>query len=367
MGLVIPVSAPYDGEDLGSHPHVALLSGQDQIGDFVVATPVMRGLRERFPRLTLDYLGGEGIRELEEASPLVDARYSLFGRPGGLEGLPSFLAERRSAAGPYDLAVNLETDPVAARACSLTEARYVVGPHLGSDEQMVLPERRGIDRLWHDVWNRPDLLKDYPELETQYIAEIFCRLARVETDYARPEVPISEPPGPVPPVLFATGARESTRLWPSAFWGEVAAWLRGAGLSAGLLGAAPRRQTSAFHAADADAAVLAAGVCDLRGQLALPEVAGALARARVFVTIDCGLLHLGAAARAPTIALFGASPRRLWAPPVLWVTILDPADPCTLCEENRFRNDACLLPVHQCMLSIPPSRVVAELQRLLGL
>jgi hypothetical protein len=48
------------------------------------------------------------------------------------------------------------------------------------------------------------------------------------------------------------------------------------------------------------------------------------------------------------------------------VTVLEPAAPCGLCEENRFRNDDCLLPVHQCMLSIAPSRVIAELERLLN-
>src|SRR5581483_3889665 len=66
----------YDGEDLGPRPHVAVIF-RDQIGDFLVATPLMRGLRERFPAIVLDYFGGERTRELEEASRLVDARYSL--------------------------------------------------------------------------------------------------------------------------------------------------------------------------------------------------------------------------------------------------------------------------------------------------
>ena len=57
---------PYDGEDLGPRPHVAVIF-RDQIGDFLVATPLMRGLRERFPGIVLDYFGGDRTRELGEA------------------------------------------------------------------------------------------------------------------------------------------------------------------------------------------------------------------------------------------------------------------------------------------------------------
>src|SRR5215212_11713307 len=95
--------APFQGEELGSRPHVAVLF-RDQIGDFVVATPLLRGLRERYPDLVLDYFGGERTRELEEASRLVDARYSIYGPPDALARLPAYLAERRQAAGPYALA-----------------------------------------------------------------------------------------------------------------------------------------------------------------------------------------------------------------------------------------------------------------------
>src|SRR5207245_1936176 len=101
---------PYTGEDLGPRPHVAVLFC-DHIGDFVVATPLMRGLRERYPDLVLDYFGGERTRELEEASRLIDARYSLFGPADALATLPEFLEVRRAAAGPYALAINLDWDP----------------------------------------------------------------------------------------------------------------------------------------------------------------------------------------------------------------------------------------------------------------
>ena len=359
------VTLPYGGEDLGPRPHVAVVFC-DKVGALVVASPLLRGLRERYPDLILDYFGGERMRELEEASRLVDWRYSLFGPARALEDLPASLDERRKIAGDYALAINLEFDPIAARACGLIRPRFMAGPWIDpASGARVEPPREGIDGLWHDVWNRPDLMQDYPVLETQFIAEIFGNLARVQADFTRPEAPTAAPPFPTPPILIATGGNRSAKLWPTAYWLTVVRWLRREGHALGLLGAAPAEQQAAYHAADVDAAVIAAGAIDLRGTLTLPQVAGALRLARAFVTVDNGLMHLAAAADAPTIALFGASPRRIWAPPRPSVHILEPSDPCSLCEENRFRNEACLLPVHQCMNSIEPHRVIAALERLL--
>jgi ADP-heptose:LPS heptosyltransferase len=361
----VQIPLPYGGEDLGPRPHVAVVFC-DHIGDFVVATPLMRGLRERFPGLVLDYFGGEVTRELEDASPLVDARFSLFGTTDAIEDLPGFLAARHAAAGPYALAVNLEADPLAAHACGLIAPRYVVGACVDPGTGQPLPKQeQGIDALWRDTWNRSDLLVDYPELSSPYIAEIFCHLARVPTDYARTEVPSAPPPFPTPPILLSTGGNRSAKLWPAAHWLTLARWLRGHGLEAGLLGAPPARR-AAYHAEAVDDALVAVGVRDLRGTLSLPEVAGALRQAQAFVTIDSGLFHLAAAAGAPTIGLFGASPRRIWVPPLANVHVLEPSAPCTRCEENRFRNADCLLPVHQCMLTIEPDRVTARLAELLG-
>ena len=47
------------------------------------------------------------------------------------------------------------------------------------------------------------------------------------------------------------------------------------------------------------------GAIDLVGNLSLPEIAAVLARVSLFVGNDSGLMHLAAAAGAPTIGLFG--------------------------------------------------------------
>jgi ADP-heptose:LPS heptosyltransferase len=56
------------------------------------------------------------------------------------------------------------------------------------------------------------------------------------------------------------------------------------------------------------------GAIDLVGALSLPEAAACLARCSLFVGNDSGLMHLAAAAGAPTLGLFGPTPPSEYAP-----------------------------------------------------
>jgi ADP-heptose:LPS heptosyltransferase len=53
---------------------------------------------------------------------------------------------------------------------------------------------------------------------------------------------------------------------------------------------------------------------DLAGRLSLSEAAACLGRLRLFIGNDSGLMHLAAAAGAPTLGLFGPSPADEYAP-----------------------------------------------------
>jgi ADP-heptose:LPS heptosyltransferase len=61
-------------------------------------------------------------------------------------------------------------------------------------------------------------------------------------------------------------------------------------------------------------AIPAARRIDLVGGVDLPQAAACLARCRLFVGNDSGLMHLAAAAGAPTLGLFGPSDERRYRP-----------------------------------------------------
>jgi len=56
------------------------------------------------------------------------------------------------------------------------------------------------------------------------------------------------------------------------------------------------------------------GAIDLAGRLSLPEAAACLERSAIYIGNDSGLMHLAAAAGAPTLGLFGPTPATEYAP-----------------------------------------------------
>ena len=108
-----------------------------------------------------------------------------------------------------------------------------------------------------------------------------------------------------------------TANWPDKIWPAA----RFAALAAALLETVPAARFAVFGgpgvAERASAApVLAAlpGAVDLVGRLSLTEAAACLARCALFVGNDSGLMHLAAAAGAPTLGLFGPTPASEYAP-----------------------------------------------------
>jgi heptosyltransferase-3 len=119
-------------------------------------------------------------------------------------------------------------------------------------------------------------------------------------------------PSAGPVIGLGPTANWSGKVWPAdrfiALFHELAATMPGA-RPAIFAGPGPAERTMA-------AAVLAAlpGAIDLVGCLSLPEAAACLARCTLFIGNDSGLMHLAAAAGAPTLGLFGPTPASEYAP-----------------------------------------------------
>ena len=109
-----------------------------------------------------------------------------------------------------------------------------------------------------------------------------------------------------------------TANWPPKIWPaeRFAALFRA--LQAGPL---PGTTPAVFAGPGAEEAAMAAKLLaalpeaiDLAGRLSLPQAAACLASCTLFVGNDSGLMHLAAAAGAPTLGLFGPTPAHEYAP-----------------------------------------------------
>ena len=123
-------------------------------------------------------------------------------------------------------------------------------------------------------------------------------------------------PGAAPYAVLLHATARPEKAWPAERWVALMDMLCAAGVAPVLpSGSAAERST-------AEALVYQAQALTGRGPvrpmvapaMSLVEAAALLASARVVVGVDTGLLHLAAALDAPTVGLFGATPRWRYAP-----------------------------------------------------
>lgn len=367
----------FSDQPLGPRPHIAVF-GSDKVGNFVLTTPLLRGLKQKYPGATLDFFGGATTSDLEAACPYVDARFSLYGaRADYLSALNAFVAERRAQAGDYDLAINCdEFSELNLVVVAAVAPRYLVGASLQPDFRRKLPPGdTPRDHMLSDSdWNSPQFVDRYAGLlGSNYLAEIFCRLAYVETDFFHLEVAVQPPDFAVPDILVHMTTTRSAKQWLPSYWRTLIEWCAAQGLSVGVLGSKPHIERARYHSGDWEEQLIAElGIQDLRGETALTELAGVFQQARAAVVVDAGPMHIAAAVGCPTICLFGndadgdgASPIRLWAPRGPHVQVLRTRAKCTVCVEQRFKNEHCLVAGHPCMRELRPAAVIAALEQAL--
>lgn len=307
----------YTGQTLPDKPRIAVIAN-DAIGNFVIGTPLMQMLRSVHLPRELVYFGGKRSHQFALASRLIDQAYPLHGS----EPREAFsdLIKIVQQGGEFDLVVNIEWSRFAVLSASVLAGAktHVCGPALDGEGRNMLPwpeDDRG--KLWADQgWLDADIRTRFPFLDSPFIGEMFCRLAYLEGAIPPYDVPTIVPTGNIPDVLIATSASLSEKLWPAERWKAVLESLAKKGMSIGLIGAMPNPHRSYWEGDATEQLLVDQGLCeDFRGLWTLPEVAGALTKARAVLSLDNGIMHLAVASTTPTVALFREGIHRLWTPP----------------------------------------------------
>ncbi len=364
----------FSDQPLRSQPHLAVFSSS-KVGNFVVTIPLLRGLKAKYPGCVLDFFGSEITADFERHCPYIDAHFPLHTqRLDFLAALSAHVSQRIEAAGSYDLAINCdEFSELNLVAVTALRPHYLAGGGLTVDFRRKLdPGSDPVQQmLADDQWNSLAFLERHQALLTSnYIGEIFCRLAYVETDFFALELPAQDPGFGVPDVLVHITTTRRAKMWGSQGWLALIRWCEGQGLTVGLVGSAPSRQRELYHSDGTEDDLLAqTQMIDLRGKTSLIQLAGSLQRARACVSVDAGPLHIAAAVGCPTVGIFGndaegigASPLHLWAPRLPHVRIPRSTFCCQVCTDQRFKNESCLVEGHPCMAHLGSESVIDALE-----
>jgi len=282
---------------------------------------MLQMLREKHRPSCLDFYCGKRTEGIWRFDPTVDRGFLAFNS-----------SEVETSPGDelhYNLVVNIESTVPAKQLCAslATEATFICGPCLDPDGASDLPfgDDPASMLATDPDWTARDLCDRHPCLSTAFIGEILCRIAYLDGPIPDYSVGISEPVIGVPDVLISTAASLTEKLWSTEKWIEAARWLTASGLTIGLVGAKPDAQRMFWLGGRAEDEIVSENLAvDLRGALTLPEVVGALKRARICLTVDNGILHLASAVRTPTVGLFRNGIHRLWAPRISSLSVLTP-------------------------------------------
>lgn len=362
----------YCDQELGSTPHIVIL-GSCKVGNFVVTSPIFTAFKAKFPNCVLGYIGSDVTRDLEINHPSIDWRAS-WDCSNHIPGLDIFLpiSARISQYGQVDLAVNLDGfNPVTQVLTPLLKPRFVAGFSLSASLRSAYPLGTNPRQtfLADTDWDSPSFLNRYSSiLQSNYLCDIFSSLCYLDsfTDSCSIHIPHEEPDFIVPQVLIHCTSARSAKMLPFNIWSQIVEYLTTRNISCALIGSAPKSQQDAYNAGDGESRLLAhnPALIDLRGKTNLLQLAGACRLAQAVISVDAGPLHISAASGTPTLAVvgndsnsIGASPIRLWLPRSPSTSRTVSASTCTLCADNCFKNDDCLLPDHVCMTSIPLSSI----------
>lgn len=365
-----------------SEIHSILVVRLDGIGDIVIFSSFLRGLRKGFPGAWITLVVDERLVSFVELCPFADqvigfnVRGTRYKRLllGGFRAWR--LAAARLHARRFDLAINARWD-VDSRTATLLGYFSLARRHLGFSES-VNPRKaginRGADRLFsHLVPAAPGIVH-----EQQRNNEVLSRL-KIAPDTESPEVWLSDDDRCWAEtalqehdaregaylVCLGIGAGERVRLWPAERFGEIASWLiEQMDARIVIVGDARDRALAEPLARGSGGRVVnLAGICSLR------QSAAVLALCDLFVGNDSGPMHIASAAGVPVVEISCHpltadaghlnSPRR-YAPVGVRSRIIQPRSgryPCT---------DGCQASSAHCILDIGPSDVKAAITDLLA-
>lgn len=335
-----------------------LLLRLERIGDLLMTLEAIATVRARLPHARLDLVIGSWNRALAGMIPFVD-RVETLDLPWiarDADGWSRTELYRRARAWRrerYDIAVNFESDIRSNLLLALSGAPVRAGFESAGGGSL-LTCALSYDTSAHTSTNALRLVTEaFRETRPENVAPIPRPLLAVP-DSARSAVTTllgsSEPGGANPLVGIHVSGGRQIKQWEPRRFGELATKLA-CDIGARLVFTGTEADRSLVNAAR-EAMPSTLPVVDLVGQLDLVGLAALCERLNLLVTGDTGPMHLAAALGTPTVAIFGPSDPRRYAPTDPRHRIVRVDLTCSPCNRIRLPPARCRGHVPDCLEAV---------------
>ena len=276
------------------------------IGDTLMATPLVRAVRQTYPECHLVFLCSAAAHDMVRYNPHIDQTIPIAYRH-----LPAWLSSEKSRihhtlrALDLDWALVLESHPSFIELVRKGGARRIIA--YSGDEHAEGFEPARFDPRKHSIENHLELARPLRLRLVEFQMELNNQPETTKTVARRLQSAGIQPGDCLVGIHAGWGGRTRTpnqtrlRSWPPARFAEVVRWLvEGRGARVVLTGSADDRPLTRFIARAAGVPCL-----DLAGQLSLLELAALIGRLNAYLTVDTGPAHMAAALGAPLVTLWG--------------------------------------------------------------
>ncbi len=349
-----------DGVKLRSHfnypflrlnPPCLLLLQLKRIGDAILTAPALGALRQALPEAELTLVLSGAAASLGPALGMVDTRLNY--RSGSLN--PGIW--RRVAQGKWDAALDFTGSDRSSFMVRLSRARDRVGYEKDAKNRL----RRAFVREFCLASVRDLHTVDFHHALVGFYLEKLGIPAPIVPDFGHLQLPpgVQLPELPTRFFVVHPGTARPEKLWPVAYWAEVAAAAE-ARLGCPLVLTGSQDAAEAAHLADLQSHLGGVNCVNLVGKLSLLELAAVLSRAEVVLGVDSAAMHLAATFQRPQVALFGPTNPFHWRPrhPAARVLLAG-------CPENDSLQQFTPRMPQRPMSQLLPERVIRSLDSLL--
>ncbi len=304
------------------------------IGDVVLTTPVIGILKREFPDARLSVMLGPRARGLLEGAPGIDL--IVYDKRGSAKQKSRLLFRLRRQR--YDLVVDLRNTIFPL----LIGTRYRTGLFSRVPPSVVHMKERHLYKLSSLGMSVED-------------APFFIWITEDDLSRARELVNSSRVDRGNRLVAISPGARSNIKRWFANGFAETADRL------------IEEEKVEIIMLGDSEDKSLIREIIqmmrhnpiDLSGRTSLKEAAAILKKCVLHITNDSAPMHIGAALKVPTLAIFGPTDWRKYGPAGNQDVILHSALDCSPCGQAECRYN------HECMKSVFPEQVYRTARRML--
>lgn len=313
------------------------------MGDVLVTTPLALSIKTQYPNATVDYLVFKGTEAILAKNPCVRKVITV---PRDTRGLATLMSLYKK----YDVAIAAYPSDRTAMAAALT-GKKAVGLTYGWKKEWWKHLLFDVHNVCYD-YNHvvSNMLMPLRMLGIEPVPRVVMGYDDSDMAYARENVPFERY------IIFHPYSMKDYKYWSVEKWANLAALIQRHTDCSVVFTRTPEPEGNRYL--EKILAIAPKETNVISTPCTLNELAAIIQGATAFIGIDTAITHVAAALDIPTIAIFGPTLTRYWAP---WPN--ECLDPSPFAANKGIQRNGCVTVVQKDWECVPCNKEACRISR----